>query len=138
MEEPIAHFEIHTTGFHDTEAQRQERVNSEAGAMSLAIWLATELEHHGYKASEPWAEDHGSDFSVSKTGKTYLIVCNAPEDPGLAAGEPRWGTITVALHRSMFSRLLRRGGSREDEIVPLLVGILQSHPSISSLQAAWR
>lgn len=64
-----------TEEFVDSDEQREQRVNEDIGGAALAVWLSSELQAKGLKASAPWPEDHGWDFSVQSTQGAYAIVC---------------------------------------------------------------
>lgn len=129
MKKPIAHFEIHTTGFIDSDEERHERINEDVGAMSLAIWLVQQLRARGYETSDPWPEDHGSDFSIGNDDKTYVVACNVPSDPDSISA--RWGTVLIAQDFSFLSWVMRsKHSSQEDPLCAIVAGLLESHPDI--------
>jgi hypothetical protein len=64
-----------TDAFVDSEDEREERINDNLGGAALSKWLSGALRASGHAGSEPWAEDHGWDFTIKGSAGTYMIVC---------------------------------------------------------------
>ena len=91
-------FAFKTSAFIDTPDKLAENVN-EIHGHALASWVSGALRAAGLDASEPWAEDHGWDFSVAHGGANYLLACSVEEGEG-----------GVVLHkaRSLMDKLMGR------------------------------
>jgi hypothetical protein len=111
-------------------APKANPVNEMIGGEELASWLAASLRDAGFAAVDPWAEDHGWDFTISHENNTYLIVSSRDLDETAETGGTPEYLLQVELHRSFLDRLLgRRQSNREtDPVVAAVRSILaQQH-----------
>lgn len=130
----IAQFEFQTTGFIDSAEERAERVNEHIGSLSLARWLSASLRARGIEASEPWVEDHGSDFSIADGGKTYLCVCFSDDEAAGEVAAPRLAGVSLDQARSLTDRLFGRNRASKDDAIGIIIQeLLRAHPEIAQL-----
>lgn len=125
-----AHFTFQTTAFEDAPEVRAQNVNGIRGR-ELAAWLSAQLKSRGSGASEPWAEDHGWDFSVTQAGVTYLVACSiADEEPGTPEGH-----VAVAKSRSLTDKLLGRNAfAADDAVVAAIEAVLSGSQDVAKLE----
>jgi hypothetical protein len=102
------HFAFETAGFVDPPQVREQSPNGIEGR-ALALRLAGALSARGVAASQPWAEDHGWDFSVAHGGAKYLCACSLERGEGAAAGAVGDAHVTLHKARGMLDSLLGRG-----------------------------
>jgi hypothetical protein len=124
-------FWFRTRGFVDDAASIAARVNENIGGEALAGWLSGALRDKGIDASEPWAEDHGYDFSIAAGGRKYLCVCHIEEE----GAEERDGAVSLTQIRSMKDRLF--GANKVDAGDPLGDTVYQQlaqHAEVSVLR----
>lgn len=130
----IAHYEFQTTGFIDSAQERAERVNEHIGSLSLARWLSASLRARGIEVSDPWGEDHGSDFSITDSGKTYLCVCFSDDEALGETAAPRLAGVSLDQARSLTDRLFRRNRASKDDTIGIIIqDLLRAHPEITQL-----
>ncbi len=108
---PGAHFTFKTSAFVDPPEVRRKNVNDLAGC-ALAAWVSTQLTAKGFKASAPWPEDHGWDFSIEHAGVSYLCVCVLEDGDGQFDAQ-----VSLDLMRSLGDRLLGRNRFATDDAV---------------------
>jgi hypothetical protein len=124
-----AHFTFEASAFADATEVRAQNVNGICGR-ELAAWLSLGLASRGLEASEPWAEDHGWDFSAAHGGATYLVACSiADEEPGTPEGH-----VAVAKSRSLKDKLLGRNAfAADDAVVAAIEAVLAGSPDVAKL-----
>lgn len=125
-----AHFTFETSAFADAAEVRAQNVNGICGR-ELAAWLSGRLNSRGLQASEPWAEDHGWDFSVTHAGATYVVACSiADEEPGVPEGH-----VAVAKSRSLKDKMLGRNAFTPDDAVAAAIAeVLSASPDVATLE----
>jgi hypothetical protein len=124
-------FSFTTTGFVDSDEGRAMRPNDNIGGDALAQWLAGTLQETGITVSEPWFEDHGSVFSISDGGRTYVCACSIEED----GSDPREGHVVLELKQSFMDRLRGRSVfSATDAVARALEQALAQSAEITGLE----
>lgn len=117
----------------DAQNPRPEAVNESIGGDELANWLSARLRESGVDAGEPFAEDHGWDFSVKKNGADYLVSC--------ACEIKAWGTdtpehvIALTKMRGFMDRMRGRNGFMPDDALKSAIArILASDQGIENVR----
>jgi hypothetical protein len=128
----VLHFRFLTDGFRDSETKLAESVNRIHGH-ALANWIAGALSAKGFEVAEPWAEDHGWDFSIVHNGAKYLCSCSLAEDEDgdQPVAGPAEGHIVLARPQSLMDRLRGRNKLTPDEPVAAAIrSALKANPEV--------
>ncbi|MGE0879129.1 MAG: hypothetical protein AB7L13_19540 [Acidimicrobiia bacterium] len=123
-----------TDAFVDDAASVAKRVNANVGGEALAIWLSGALRSIGIHAGEPWAEDHGYDFSITSDSRAYLCTCHYEDDDEATTAE-RDAAVSITPVRSLKDRLSRaRPNVDDDRLEQAVIGVLAAHPDVRGLR----
>ncbi len=128
----MLHFRFLTDGYRDSETELAKSINRIHGH-GMANWLAGALRAKGFEVSEPWAEDHGWDFSIVQNGAKYLCSCSLAEDEegGEPVSGPAEGHVVLAKPQSLMDRLRGRNRLTPDEPVAAAIrSALKANPDV--------
>ncbi len=126
-------FSFTTSGFVDTDDAQTMRPNENVGGDALAQWLSGVLKEAGFKVTETWLEDHGSVFTVTNDGRTYLCACSIEED----GSDPREGHVALELKQGFLDRLRGRNiFDATDALAAAIHKALDHSPAITGLERA--
>lgn len=114
-----------TEDFVDSDEEREQRVNEDIGGAALAKWLSTELQAKGLRASAPWPEDHGWDFSVESTQGAYAIVCTIED----GADEERQACVQIHLGKPGRAAL-----QSADPVLRQIIAMLEGRGAIIAVE----
>ncbi len=124
-------FSFSTSGFVDTDEGRAMRPNENVGGDALAQWLSGVLKETGFTVTEPWFEDHGSVFTVTDDGRTYLCACSIEED----GSDPREGHVALELKQGFLERLRGRNVFEASDAVAVAIQKALDHsPAITGIE----
>lgn len=124
-----AHYVFKTASFRDGDEDRSQSVNDIAGA-ELARWLAQRLQDGGYRADEPWPEDHGWDFGVVAGDAKYLLSCSIDESDE----SPYEAHIGLIKARSLWDKVRWRNAYQQgDGVATAVQGALAACVDVQDL-----